>query len=186
MYFSNRSAAHANSSSFDAALADAQAVLKLKPGWVKGHARAAVAYMGLQLYSEAKEAYEKAVKLEPDDQVRVLGWCSGCDAAACSIAATWCSQATNARCCCHRVPQALQRALDRAIGLELQHMREHKHVFKKARAGGGVGSSRGGGGNKQQHGGSGSGSSKPDKGEQGSKARRKGGMLSFAEDEEDG
>jgi hypothetical protein len=25
--------------------------------------------MGLELYSEAKEAYEKAVKLEPDDQV---------------------------------------------------------------------------------------------------------------------
>jgi tetratricopeptide (TPR) repeat protein len=52
-------------------------VIKLKPGWVKGHARAAAAYMGLELYSEAKEAYEKAVKLEPDDQVRRL-WEGAC------------------------------------------------------------------------------------------------------------
>jgi stress-induced-phosphoprotein 1 len=69
VYFSNRSAAYANCSKFDEALDDARLVLKLKPGWVKGHARAAAAYMGLELYSEAKEAYEKAVKLEPDDQV---------------------------------------------------------------------------------------------------------------------
>lgn len=71
VYFSNRSAAYANCAKFDEALQDAQRVLKLKPGWVKGHARAAAAYMGLELYSEAKEAYEKAVKLEPDDQVRL-------------------------------------------------------------------------------------------------------------------
>lgn len=69
MFFSNRSAAYANSSKFEAALEDALTVIKLKPAWVKGHTRAAAAYMGLELYSEAKEAYEKAVKLEPDDQV---------------------------------------------------------------------------------------------------------------------
>jgi tetratricopeptide (TPR) repeat protein len=69
VYFSNRSAAYANSANFDAALEDALRVIKLKPAWVKGHMRAAAAYMGLELYSEAKEAYEKAVKLEPDDQV---------------------------------------------------------------------------------------------------------------------
>jgi stress-induced-phosphoprotein 1 len=69
IYYSNRSAAAANISRFDEALSDAKMVLRLKPGWVKGHARAAAAYMGLQLYSEAKEEYEKAVKLEPDDKV---------------------------------------------------------------------------------------------------------------------
>lgn len=69
MYYSNRSAAAANLSRCEDALNDALTVIKLKPGWVKGHSRAAAAYMGLQLYSEAKEAYEKAVKLEPDDQV---------------------------------------------------------------------------------------------------------------------
>lgn len=72
VYYSNRSAAAANLSLFEDALRDARMVVKLKPGWVKGHARAAAAYMGLQLYSEAKEAYEKAVKLEPDDQVGEL------------------------------------------------------------------------------------------------------------------
>jgi tetratricopeptide (TPR) repeat protein len=55
VYFSNRSAAAANLGRFEEALQDAKAVLRLKPGWVKGHARAAAAYMGLQLYSEAKE-----------------------------------------------------------------------------------------------------------------------------------
>lgn len=98
VYFSNRSAAAANLGRFEEALQDAKAVLRLKPGWVKGHARAAAAYMGLQLYSEAKEAYEKAVKLEPDDQ-------------------------------------ALQRSLDKAAALELQHAREHKHIFRKIKAG---------------------------------------------------
>eukprot|EP00878_Enallax_costatus_P024923 GHUV01026627.1.p1 GENE.GHUV01026627.1~~GHUV01026627.1.p1 ORF type:complete len:303 (+),score=121.29 GHUV01026627.1:33-941(+) len=98
VYYSNRSAAAANLSRFEDALNDALTVIKLKPGWVKGHARAAAAYMGLQLYSEAKEAYEKAVKLEPDDQ-------------------------------------ALQRELNKATGLELQHMRDRKHVFKKGRVG---------------------------------------------------
>eukprot|EP00775_Hariotina_reticulata_P010471 gene10471-10629_t len=68
IFYSNRSAAAANLSRFDDALSDAKTVLRLKPGWVKGHARAAAAYMGLQLYSEAKEQYEKAVKLEPDDK----------------------------------------------------------------------------------------------------------------------
>lgn len=134
VYFSNRSAAYANCSKFDEALEDAQAVMRLKPGWVKGHARAAAAYMGLELYSEAKEAYEKAVKLEPDDQ-------------------------------------ALQRAHDRAIGLELQHMRERKHVFKKARPAGGSSKHRKAGSSLGSQGAS-------------SKQQQKG-KLSFAEDEEE-
>jgi len=61
-------AAAANMSQFDDDFY-VKMVLRLKPGWVKGHARAAAAYMGLLLYSEAKEEYEKAVKLEPDDKV---------------------------------------------------------------------------------------------------------------------
>jgi hypothetical protein len=54
--------------------------------------------MGLQLYSEAREAYEKAAKLEPDDQ-------------------------------------ALQHGLNKATGLELQHIRQRKHVFNKGKPG---------------------------------------------------
>lgn len=70
--------------------------------------------------------------------------------------------------------QALQRASDRAVGLELQHMRERKHVFKKARPVGGS--------SKKEQGGK-AGSSKESQG-QGSKQQKKT-KLSFAEDEEE-
>jgi Tetratricopeptide repeat len=69
VYYSNRSAALANLGRFEDALSDAKRAVKLKPGWVKGHARAGAAHMGLQQYGDAREAYERAVKLEPDDQV---------------------------------------------------------------------------------------------------------------------
>ncbi len=68
VYFSNRSAAHAGAGNWEEARADAEAVLKLKPKWVKGHARLAAALYGLQQYGEAREAYDKALALEPDDQ----------------------------------------------------------------------------------------------------------------------
>jgi hypothetical protein len=60
-----------------------QAVLRLRPGWVKGQARLGAALYGLQQYSEAKEAYQKAMELEPDDQVGHTqrgvggGWAAG-------------------------------------------------------------------------------------------------------------
>jgi hypothetical protein len=71
--------------------------------------------------------------------------------------------------------QALQRAYDRAVGLELQHVRERKHVFKKARPVGGS--------SKKEQGGK-AGSSKESQG-QGSKQQNKKTKLSFAEDEEE-
>jgi hypothetical protein len=71
--------------------------------------------------------------------------------------------------------QALQRAYDRAVGLELQHVRERKHVFKKARPVGGS--------SKKEQAGK-AGSSKESQG-QGSKLQNKKTKLSFAEDEEE-
>ncbi|KIZ02857.1 stress-induced-phosphoprotein 1 [Monoraphidium neglectum] len=68
VYLSNRSAAYAALERYQAALDDARAVTRLKPRWAKGHARAAAALMGLRRYGEAREAYEAALKLEPDDQ----------------------------------------------------------------------------------------------------------------------
>ncbi len=41
----------------------------LKPSWAKAHQRMGAAFLALQLFSDAKEAYEKAAKLEPDNQV---------------------------------------------------------------------------------------------------------------------
>ncbi|KAF8072630.1 HOP2 [Scenedesmus sp. PABB004] len=145
VYFSNRSAAAANLGRFDAALADARAAAKLRPGWVKAHARCGAAYMGLQLYSEAKEAYERAVKLEPDDQARRGAARRGARAGGQARAHTLRAGAPTP--CARAGPQTLRAALDRASALELQNIRERKHVFKKAKPGGGGGS---GGGQKQQ------------------------------------
>lgn len=98
VYFSNRSAAHANLGHYDEALEDAQSTLRLKPNWVKGHARLAAALFGLKRYSEAKDAYDHALKLEPNDT-------------------------------------ALQQGLDKALFLEMQQVRDKKHVFVKKSAG---------------------------------------------------
>jgi hypothetical protein len=78
--------------------------------------------------------------------------------------------------------QTLQRAYDRAVGLELQHMRERKHVFKKARpAGGSSKEHRPGSSGEQKDGSSGGAHAQ---GEKGSKKQPKS-KLSFAEDEEE-
>lgn len=70
VFFSNRSAAFASLEQWEEALADAKKAVALKPRWAKAHQRVATAFMGLQLYSDAKEALEQAQKLEPDNQVR--------------------------------------------------------------------------------------------------------------------
>ncbi|EFJ48274.1 hypothetical protein VOLCADRAFT_60479, partial [Volvox carteri f. nagariensis] len=68
VYYSNRSAAYAALERWDDAATDARRVLAIKPGWAKGWARLGAACMGLKLYGDAKEAYEKALRIEPEDQ----------------------------------------------------------------------------------------------------------------------
>eukprot|EP00798_Chlamydomonas_sp_ICE-L_P016715 gene16714-22984_t len=71
VFYSNRSASHAllPTPDYEAALKDAKMACKLKPSWAKAFSRLGAAYLGLKLYSEAREAYEKGVRIEPDDQV---------------------------------------------------------------------------------------------------------------------
>ncbi|GIL86349.1 hypothetical protein Vretifemale_14661 [Volvox reticuliferus] len=68
VYYSNRSAALAALERWDEAAADARRVVAMKPSWAKGWARLGAACMGLKLYGDAREAYEKALRIEPDDQ----------------------------------------------------------------------------------------------------------------------
>eukprot|EP00197_Chlamydomonas_leiostraca_P003280 CAMPEP_0202873790 /NCGR_PEP_ID=MMETSP1391-20130828/24020_1 /ASSEMBLY_ACC=CAM_ASM_000867 /TAXON_ID=1034604 /ORGANISM="Chlamydomonas leiostraca, Strain SAG 11-49" /LENGTH=194 /DNA_ID=CAMNT_0049555077 /DNA_START=1 /DNA_END=582 /DNA_ORIENTATION=- len=97
VYWSNRSAAYAALEKWEPALSDARKAVGLKPSWPKAYSRLAVAFFGLKLYSDAKEAYERALKLEPDDA-------------------------------------GLRKGLEKAEYMELQQMREKKHVFfKKAK-----------------------------------------------------
>ena len=67
IYFSNRSAAHAALEHWEEAAADGRRCVALKPNWAKGWARLGAACMGLKLYGDAREAYERAMGLEPDD-----------------------------------------------------------------------------------------------------------------------
>eukprot|EP00210_Caulerpa_lentillifera_P002225 g2138.t1 len=73
VYYSNRSAAYSALKDYEKALKDAESVIRMKPKWVKGWARLAVAHFGLHQYSHAKEAYNQALELEPDDQRLVEG-----------------------------------------------------------------------------------------------------------------
>ena len=67
IYYSNRSACWCSLEKWPKALEDAKSAVKLKPGWAKGQSRLGQAYMGLKLYSEAKEAFEEAARIEPDN-----------------------------------------------------------------------------------------------------------------------
>lgn len=82
-------------------------VVRLKPSWVKGYSRLGAAHHGLKQYSEAKDAYQRAVRLDPDNHM-------------------------------------LQTTLDRAIGLELQQVKDRKHTFKKVKVDAGVKKSKAG------------------------------------------
>jgi hypothetical protein len=79
--------------------------------------------------------------------------------------------------------QTLQRAYDRAVGLELQHMRERKHVFKKARPAGGSAKEHRPGSSREEKGNSSVGAHAL-QGEKGSRKQQKS-KLSFADDEEE-
>ncbi|KAL1518523.1 hypothetical protein AB1Y20_002812 [Prymnesium parvum] len=65
VYFSNRAAAYAAQDRFREALDDANEAISLRPDWVKGHVRRAVALTGLKQYEEARKAYLKASQIEP-------------------------------------------------------------------------------------------------------------------------
>ncbi|PRW57006.1 hsp70-Hsp90 organizing 2 [Chlorella sorokiniana] len=67
IYHSNRAAAHTGLKDYKAAVRDARRCTELKPGWAKGWSRLGAAYFGLDQFSEAREAYERACKLEPSD-----------------------------------------------------------------------------------------------------------------------
>eukprot|EP00048_Salpingoeca_helianthica_P022418 m.18097 g.18097 ORF g.18097 m.18097 type:complete len:585 (-) comp7293_c0_seq1:25-1779(-) len=66
--FSNRSACFTSLKKYDAALRDAEKTVSLKPDWSKGYSRLGAALHGLRRYQEAAEAYEKGLKIEPDNK----------------------------------------------------------------------------------------------------------------------
>lgn len=65
--FSNRSACHASLRDFDDALKDAEECVKINPSWAKGYTRKAAALHGLGDLIGASDAYEQALKLDPNN-----------------------------------------------------------------------------------------------------------------------
>jgi Lon protease-like protein len=51
----------------DAALRDAQLLLRLRPEWAKGYGRAGAAYLLLRRWEEAQSAFQHAMELEPNN-----------------------------------------------------------------------------------------------------------------------
>ena len=72
VFYSNRSAAHTATKDFKAALKDGESAVRLANDWVKGHIRVGAASMGLKRYTDARESYARALKLDEDnDQIKM-------------------------------------------------------------------------------------------------------------------
>lgn len=70
VYFANRAAAHSHMRNHELAVADSKAAIAIDPKYVKAYSRLGLAYFALGKYQEAiTEAYEKALALEPSNQL---------------------------------------------------------------------------------------------------------------------
>lgn len=67
VYYSNRSGAYLSSGNVEKALSDAKKCTSIKPDWAKGHSRKGTALFKKNLMSLAKDAYAKAVELDPSN-----------------------------------------------------------------------------------------------------------------------
>lgn len=65
VFYGNRSAANLLSGDKDAALKDAKKCVSLKSDWAKGHSRLGAAFHAKNQFSMAKDAYKKAMELDP-------------------------------------------------------------------------------------------------------------------------
>ena len=62
--YSNRSLAYAKANRFDAALADAQTVIKLHPTWSKGYWRLGMAQLGVKQHLHAIASFTRCWRLD--------------------------------------------------------------------------------------------------------------------------
>ena len=69
MSLANRSASYAAVNAFIEALCDADAAVKMRPKWSKGHFRKGKALAGLRRYEEAREAFSLGLQFDPGNSV---------------------------------------------------------------------------------------------------------------------
>lgn len=65
VFYGNRSAAHLHAGDKDASLKDAKKCVSSKSDWPKGHSRLGAAFFAKNQMSMAKDAYQKAMELDP-------------------------------------------------------------------------------------------------------------------------
>ncbi|KAK9356232.1 hypothetical protein V1523DRAFT_393916 [Lipomyces doorenjongii] len=65
--YSNRSGSYASKKDFENALKDAEECIQISPTWVKGYTRKAAALHGQGDLVSARDAYEEALKLDPNN-----------------------------------------------------------------------------------------------------------------------
>lgn len=66
--YSNRAASWTSLNDHTKALSDAELCIRVKPSWLKGHFRKAVALEALNRLDEAQKAYQEALKTEPANE----------------------------------------------------------------------------------------------------------------------
>jgi len=67
VFYSNRSGCHANLGDYETALKDARTCVEKKPDWAKGYSRVGLALYQMGKYYEAKDEYEKGLKIDPNN-----------------------------------------------------------------------------------------------------------------------
>ncbi|XP_054743977.1 small glutamine-rich tetratricopeptide repeat-containing protein alpha [Anastrepha obliqua] len=68
IYYCNRAAAYIRLNYNENAVTDCKTALLYNPTYSKAYGRLGIAYSNLKKYSEAQQAYEKAIELEPDNR----------------------------------------------------------------------------------------------------------------------
>ncbi|XP_032684401.1 small glutamine-rich tetratricopeptide repeat-containing protein alpha-like [Odontomachus brunneus] len=68
VYYCNRAAVHSKLGNHTLAIKDCHTALAIDPSYSKAYGRLGLAYSGLDKHKEAKESYEKALAMEPDNE----------------------------------------------------------------------------------------------------------------------
>lgn len=68
IFYCNRAAAHSRLNNYQQAIADAKRALKIDATYSKAYARLGLAYASLGQHEEARDAYSKALELDPENE----------------------------------------------------------------------------------------------------------------------
>merc|ERR1719188_1835914 len=68
IFYCNRAAAYTSLENYEEALQDCKKAISFEPDYSKAYSRMGLIYSKINLYAESENCYEKALKLEPDNE----------------------------------------------------------------------------------------------------------------------